>query len=92
MKIAAAATALPEHRYDQQTILSALKFHWGHQLEEPEMLDRLHTRTGVEQRYLVLPMEQYPGLVRWGQQNNAWIDAAMSLGQTAICKSLKVIK
>jgi hypothetical protein len=27
MRIASAATALPKHRYDQQAILDALKFH-----------------------------------------------------------------
>ena len=52
MRIASAATALPKHRYDQQTILEALKFHWADKLEVPDMLDRLHARTGVETRSL----------------------------------------
>ena len=57
MRIASAATALPKHRYNQQTILQALKFHWASQLEQPDMLDRLHARTGVDTRFLAMPIE-----------------------------------
>lgn len=88
MRIASAATALPKHRYDQQTILQALKFHWSDKLEQPEMLDRLHARTGVETRSLALPIEAYPELKSWGEANQIWIDAACELGQTAICHAL----
>src|SRR5580692_4030094 len=88
MRIASAATALPKHRYDQQTILEALKFHWADKLEEPGMLDRLHARTGVETRYLALPIEAYPELKTWGEANQIWIDASCELGQNAICHAL----
>lgn len=88
MRIASAATALPKHRYDQQTILQALKFHWADKLEAPDMLDRLHARTGVDTRYLALPIEAYPELKSWGEANQIWIDAACELGQNAICHAL----
>jgi alkylresorcinol/alkylpyrone synthase len=88
MRIASAATALPKHRYDQQTILQALKFHWSEKLEEPDILDRLHARTGVETRSLALPIEAYPELKSWGEANQIWIDAACELGQNAICHAL----
>jgi alkylresorcinol/alkylpyrone synthase len=88
MRIASAATALPKHRYDQQTILEALKFHWSGQLEVPDMLDRLHARTGVETRSLALPIEAYPELKNWGEANQIWIDTACELGQSAICQAL----
>jgi alkylresorcinol/alkylpyrone synthase len=88
MRIASAATALPKHRYDQQTILQALKFHWADKLEVPDMLDRLHARTGVETRSLALPIEAYPELKSWGEANQIWIDAACELGETAICHAL----
>jgi alkylresorcinol/alkylpyrone synthase len=88
MRIASAATALPKHRYDQQTILDALKFHWAGKLEQPDLLDRLHARTGVETRSLALPIEAYPELKGWGEANQIWIDTACELGQSAICGAL----
>jgi alkylresorcinol/alkylpyrone synthase len=88
MRIASAATALPKYRYDQETILQALKFHWADKLEVPDMLDRLHARTGVETRSLALPIEAYPELKSWGEANQIWIDAACELGQSAICDAL----
>ena len=88
MRIASAATALPKHRYDQQTILQALKFHWAGKLEQPDMLDRLHARTGVETRSLALPIEAYPELKSWGEANQIWIDAACELGRQAVCDAL----
>jgi alkylresorcinol/alkylpyrone synthase len=88
MRIASAATALPKHRYDQETILQALKFHWADKLEVPDMLDRLHARTGVETRSLALPIEAYPELKSWGEANQVWIDAACELGENAICHAL----
>lgn len=88
MRIASAATALPKHHYDQQTILEALKFHWAGKLEVPDMLDRLHARTGVETRSLALPIEAYAELKSWGEANQIWIDTACELGQSAICQAL----
>jgi alkylresorcinol/alkylpyrone synthase len=88
MRIASAATALPKHRYDQQTILQALKFHWADKMESPEMLDRLHARTGVQTRSLALPIEAYPELKGWGEANQVWIDTSCELGQKVICHAL----
>jgi alkylresorcinol/alkylpyrone synthase len=89
MRIASAATALPKHRYDQETILAALKFHWAAKLETPDMLDRLHARTGVKTRSLALPIEKYPELRSWGEANQLWIDAACELGEQAVAEALR---
>lgn len=89
MRIASAATALPQHRYHQDAILGALKFHWADKLEAPEMLDRLHARTGVKTRSLVLPIGAYPELKNWGEANQVWIDAACELGEAAIGEALR---
>ena len=35
MRIAAVASALPEHRYHQSLITAALKHHWQDRLEKP---------------------------------------------------------
>jgi len=52
------------------------------------MLERLHARTGVDGRFLALPLERYLQLGGWGEANNEWIEAAEELGQQAICRAL----
>lgn len=88
MKIASAASAFPRHTYDQQTIVNALQSVWRERLPRPELLERLHRNTGVDQRHLVLPLEGYLPLETWGQVNNVWIDAALELGSAAICRAI----
>jgi len=84
MKIAGAASALPPYYYSQQTILNALSAHWSHRLENPQFLTRLHSRTGVDGRYFVLPLERYVSLTKWGDANDVWVEAAQALGEKAI--------
>lgn len=85
MRISSAATALPPHYYPQKTLIEAFLRHWGPRLERFDILERLHTATQVDGRYLVLPMEAYPP-ANWGAANDAWIQASMNLGQQAICR------
>lgn len=84
MRIISAGSALPEHAYGQEAVTGALKSIWQSELSNPETLDRLHARCGVEQRYFTLPLETYPTLKTWGQSNDVWIKTAQELGETAI--------
>jgi alkylresorcinol/alkylpyrone synthase len=88
MRIVSAASAFPKYRYDQQSIVGALQRYMGDCLENPELLSRLHSRTGVETRHLVLPLEAYQRVDTWGKANSIWIEAAQQLGRTAICKAI----
>ncbi len=88
MKIVSAASALPKHRYDQQTIASALQRFWGERLPNPELVPRLHARTAVDTRHVVLPLEAYGRLDTFGKANNIWMQAAQHLGRAAICKAI----
>ncbi len=88
MKIVAAASAFPPHVYDQQTITAALRDLWKGKLRKPELLDRLHSRCGVDRRHLTLPIENYKQIKTWGQANDLWIDAAQELGASAICRAI----
>jgi predicted naringenin-chalcone synthase len=83
-RIAGVASALPEHRYPQEVITAALKHHWNGSLARPELLDRLHTRAGVEYRHLAFPLEQYARFGNWGETNAAWLQVAQDLGARAI--------
>jgi alkylresorcinol/alkylpyrone synthase len=88
MKIAAAASAFPEHYYPQKFLLEALSAYWGDELRNPQVLARLHRNVGVEGRHLALPAEQYLDLKSWGQANDAWIRVAVELGEKALSSAL----
>lgn len=88
MKIASAASAFPENVYDQQTITAALQEQWKAKLENPEVLERLHSRCGVERRHLTLPIEEYIHVDTWGKANNLWIESAQQLGESAVCRAI----
>lgn len=88
MKIASAASALPPHKYSQSSIIEAFKAYWGTRLENPRMLDRLWANAGVDERYFVRPLEAYLAIDTWGKANNIWIQEALELGSSAICRAL----
>jgi alkylresorcinol/alkylpyrone synthase len=88
MQIVSAASAYPEHYYPQEMLLAALEQYWGGQIENPHLLRRLHRHTGVEGRYLSLPMEAYPGIKTWGEANGHWMRTAQELGEKAISSAL----
>jgi alkylresorcinol/alkylpyrone synthase len=88
MRIASVGTALPLHRYSQSEISEALVARWGSRMPEPRMIPRLFANCGVDTRYLTLPLDQYPALQGFGDCNNAWIDTAVTLGETAITNAL----
>jgi alkylresorcinol/alkylpyrone synthase len=88
VRIASVASAVPEHRYPQNVITTAFKSYWNAKLEEPEKLDWLHSRVGVDFRHLAFPLERYPQFSTWGEANAAWLEAAEELGVRAIDTAL----
>ncbi|WP_260703628.1 type III polyketide synthase [Edaphobacter flagellatus] len=88
MRIASVGTAYPPHRYPQSVIAEALRGRWEHKMEEPRLLTRLFANCGVDFRNTVFPLESYPSLDTFEKTNNAWIKAAVDLGQQAICRAL----
>src|ERR1700691_2904557 len=88
MRILSAASAFPAHYYSQAALRDTLKMFWGSRLENPRLLDRLWAHAGVDGRYLVRPIEEYPSIDTWGKANDIWIQAAEDLGSEAICRAL----
>jgi len=88
MRIAGVASAFPPHYFRQQEITAALKGRWAGKLENPDVLERLLSRIGVEGRHLALPIEGYDGLTSWGKANDAWIEISEELTEQALCKAL----
>ncbi|HEY4918671.1 MAG TPA: 3-oxoacyl-[acyl-carrier-protein] synthase III C-terminal domain-containing protein [Xanthobacteraceae bacterium] len=89
MRIAAVASALPEHRYSQSTITEALKDYWGEGLQNTKLLHRLQSRVGVDHRHLAFPLQRYSEFESWGETNRAWRDVAEELGVRAIDQALE---
>jgi alkylresorcinol/alkylpyrone synthase len=90
VRIAGVASAMPEHRYSQDTITEALKtIYWNGQLERSERLEQLHTRVGVDYRHFAFPLERYAQFTSWGETNAAWLEVAQELGIRAIDAALE---
>ena len=87
MRIAAAASAFPEHYYPQAVLTAALEQFWGDRLRSPALLRRLHERAQVDGRYTALPLHAYPGLKTWGEANHAWRETAERIGAEALCRA-----
>jgi len=88
MRVAAVGTALPERFYDQETLLAALAAHWRERYFNVQRIEQLHRNALVGGRHLALPLEEYPKLATWGEANDAWIRAAVDLGERAVADGL----
>ena len=89
MNIVSAASALPEHYYDQPTVKKRLEHIWAHRPEIVRRRDTLFENCGVEGRHFALPIERYEGLETFGQFNDEWIRCALELGEKAVHKALE---
>jgi alkylresorcinol/alkylpyrone synthase len=87
-RIAGVASAMPEHRLSQEAITTALKSYWNEKLVSHELLERFHSRVGVDYRHLAYPPERYSQFTSWGETNAAWLEAAEVLGVRAIDAAL----
>ena len=89
MRIVSVGTALPEHYYDQETLLSAFREQWKERYHNVGRLERLHRNVLVGGRHLALPIEEYPKIETWGQANEHWIRVAQELGGKAVLSALE---
>ncbi|HZU08893.1 MAG TPA: 3-oxoacyl-[acyl-carrier-protein] synthase III C-terminal domain-containing protein [Pseudacidobacterium sp.] len=89
MRIAATSAVYPPHYYTQQQVVGALLEFWGSSPEKAQVLERLHSRTGVEGRYFSRRLEEYRALDTWGKANDVWIEVAGQLGEQSLDCVLK---
>jgi len=87
-RIAGVGSAMPAHRFPQEAITAMLKGLWDGELQNPELLERFHSRMGVDYRHLAFPLERYAQFTSWGETNAAWLEAAEELGVRAIDEAL----
>jgi alkylresorcinol/alkylpyrone synthase len=89
MHILSTSTAFPPNYYSQREVVNALLAYWGDDTSIGAVLERLHTRTGVDGRFFSRRLEEYAALDTWGKVNNVWIEVAQELGERAIDCALK---
>lgn len=87
-RIRSVARALPEHYADQESLTAALSEAWGEAHFNPERLAELHRAVQVSGRHLALPLAAYRDLTSFASRNDAWIRAAVDLGEIAVRKAL----
>ena len=88
MRIAAVGSALPDHFYDQETLLAAFREQWAERYYNLGRLEKLHRNVLVGGRHLALPLEEYPKIETWGEANDHWIRVAEELGGKAVLTAL----
>ncbi|MFW6084070.1 MAG: type III polyketide synthase [Gemmatimonadota bacterium] len=84
MRIAAVGRALPESRYDQETLSAALRRAFGEHGLDPRRLARLHRNVKVDGRHLALPIGEYDNLRTFTDTNDAFIRCGLDLGERAV--------
>lgn len=85
--IAGVQGALPKNRYSQSEITEMLATFPAFQ-DYGDIFRKLHSSAKVENRHLVLPIEQYAALTDFGDANRAYIENAVELGSAAILAAL----
>ena len=83
-QIAAVGRALPEHYYDQERLLTALRTQWAPHIFNLARLEQIHRNVLVGGRHLALPIEEYPRLRSFTESNAAYIRCATDLGARAV--------
>jgi alkylresorcinol/alkylpyrone synthase len=89
LRIAGVGKAFPPHYYSQEELLAALCRIWVGRNGNRERLEALHRRVSVGGRHLALPLADYERLETWGQANDAWIRAAVDVGESAVHDALR---
>ncbi|GAA2413612.1 3-oxoacyl-[acyl-carrier-protein] synthase III C-terminal domain-containing protein [Nonomuraea africana] len=86
--IAAVHGVLPPNRYPQSDLTALAARSFLPEGGDRRLLDRLHASARVDQRHLVLPLEEYTKLDGFGAANDAFVRAAVDLGVEAVAGAL----
>jgi alkylresorcinol/alkylpyrone synthase len=83
------ARGVPDHYASQEELIAAFRDHWAKEHFNLDRLEQLHRAVGVEGRHLALPLKQYLELKTFAARNDAWIKAAVELGEHTVRDALK---
>ncbi len=87
-RIISTGRALPPHFAGQEALLAEFRELWGQRHFNLERLEQLHRSVRVGGRHLALPLERYKTLTRFAERNDAWIGAAVEIGERALREAL----
>jgi alkylresorcinol/alkylpyrone synthase len=87
-RIVAVRSAFPAHRYPQAELTAKVAELSGLGPAERDLLERLHSRAGVDYRHTVLPLSEYDGLRGIALANDRYLDEAADLGEEALSAAL----
>ena len=88
-RIVAAHGVLAAHGYPQAEISRAFMGLVNPDGSRSRAVQSIHAATGVEHRYLALPLDEYAALVGFGPSNDAFIRVGLGLAETAILAALE---
>jgi alkylresorcinol/alkylpyrone synthase len=88
-RIVSVAGAHPPNHYTQDELLAAIRTYWGAQHHNPARLESLHRSVCVGERFLALPMEDYPALKGFGDANDAYVRVGTDVAAEALEKALR---
>jgi len=80
--------AFPDHYYRQDEIRAGLEEIWKDSGVDTRRIARIHAHTGVDGRYLALPLQDYKGRSTWGDSNATWMRIGEEIGAIAIRRAL----
>lgn len=89
MQIASVASAFPAHYAEQSSVTRVLEQLWAEHPESVRRVRALHASCGVEGRHTAYPLSRYVEMQRFGEFNDAWIEAALELGERALLAALE---
>ncbi|HEV7623081.1 MAG TPA: type III polyketide synthase [Amnibacterium sp.] len=87
-RIAAIATALPDHAYPQDAITDLLAPMVTQDPRKQAVMRRIHSSAHVDTRHLVLPLEQYRTALTFGQTNDRFVGEATRLAAASMQEAL----
>lgn len=82
--LVATQTGFPPHYYEQDELIEALLQMWEGQIFNPDRLRAFHKNVTVGGRHLAVERHRYAGLKGFGARNQAWIEAALPLGEKVL--------
>lgn len=87
--IAGVHGVLAAHRYPQEVITAQFSKIVSPDGSKQGVIERIHQATGVEYRYLSLPLDSYQDLAGFGATNDVFIKVGLELGEEVISAALK---
>lgn len=87
-RIASVAPVVPAYRYTQAEITAEFAPLIAHTESHRAVIDRMHSRSGIETRYTALPIERYRDLGSFRESNDLFIGIAADLLERALSTAL----